>query len=152
MGSEMCIRDRAIVPKVEGKDPYNDDAATLFLFEYVDGFRGAQLMLTSISRTAVALKIKGKPQPLATSFEERTEPHYPHFAYLLKAIETMLHTGRPSYPVEHVLLTSGILDRALTSRAQGGKKLDTPELMIRYSPVEYPHAPHPDLLAPPPGV
>jgi hypothetical protein len=142
----------AIVPKVEGKDPYNDDAATLFLFEYVDGFRGAQLMLTSISRTAVALKIKGKPQPLATSFEERTEPHYPHFAYLLKAIETMMHTGRPSYPVEHVLLTSGILDRALTSRAQGGKKLDTPELMIRYSPVDYPHAPHPNLLAPPPGA
>jgi hypothetical protein len=120
-------------PRLRAKILTKDDEATLFLFEYVDGFRGAQLMLTSISRTAVALKIKGKPQPLATSFEERTEPHYPHFAYLLKAIERMMHTGRPSYPVEHVLLTSGILDRALESRAQGGRKLDTPELMIRYS-------------------
>jgi hypothetical protein len=139
----------AVVPQVEGKDPRKDESATLFLFDYVDGFRGAQLMLTSISRTAVALKIKGQAQPLATSFEERTEPYYPHFAYLLKAIERMIHTGRPSYPVEHVLLTSGILDRALVSRAQGGKKLDTPELMIRYTPVDYPHAPQPDLLAPP---
>ena len=141
----------AAVPKVEGKDPRQDEQASLFLFDYVDGFRGAQLMLTTVSRTAVALKLKGQAQPLATSFEERTEPHYPHFAYLLKAIETMFHTGRPTFPVEHVLLTSGILDRALTSRAQGGNRLDTPELMIGYRPVDYPHAPQPNLLSAPPA-
>ena len=141
----------AVVPKIEGADPRKDEDAALFLFEYADGFRGAQFMLQSVSRTAVALKLKGQPRPLATSFEERTEPHYPHFAYLLKAIETMMHTGRPAYPVERVLLTSGILDRALTSRARRGKKLDTPELQISYKPVDYPHAPRPDLLAPPPA-
>ncbi len=135
----------AIVPKTAHADVYRDDGATLFLFEYCDGLQGAVLMLPSISRSAVGLRIRGKETVLATSFEERSDPHYPHFAYLLKAIETMVHTGRPTYPVERTLLSGGILDRVLRSRARGGPQIWTPELAIAYQPVAYPHAPNPDL-------
>lgn len=139
-----------IIPKSK-KNLREDDKAVLFQFEYIDGFRGTQFMLPSARLTGVAVKLR-RQKPLATGFEERPEPRYPHFAYLLKAIETMLHTGKPTYPVARTLLTGGILDRALHSKFENGRRLETPELAIAYAPVAYPHAPHPDLLAVPPAA
>ena len=60
-----------IVPK-EGKKRMREDTdAALFLFEYVDGFRGTQFMLPTDRRTAVALRLQGERAPIATGFEER---------------------------------------------------------------------------------
>ena len=89
-----------------------------------------------------AARIKGQSKIVATHIVEKLRP-YPHFIYLLKAIETLIHTGRSPYPVERTLLTTGLHDRLLTSRHLQHRRIATPYLGVKYQPVDYPHAPRP---------
>jgi hypothetical protein len=45
-----------------------------------------------------------------------------------------VETGRPPFPIERTLLTTGILDAVMTSHALGGQRVETPHLAIAYAP------------------
>jgi hypothetical protein len=47
-------------------------------------------------------------------------------------IEEMFRTGQAPYPVERTLLVSGVLEACLTSRLQDHRRLETPQLSVRY--------------------
>ena len=58
----------------------------------------------------------------------------PHFDGLAHNIEEMFLSGRPPYPVERTVLTTGTLAHLFDS-VRTGKRVETPELDIRYRAV-----------------
>jgi hypothetical protein len=115
--------------------------AVFYLIEYRDGLRVAVAMRTARGREVTfAGRLKGENAPRATWFQTQDGKPFLHFANLVRAIEHTVRTGRPAYPVERTLLTTGMLDALLHSYAGGGKRIDTPHLAIRYQPADWPFA------------
>lgn len=108
----------------------------IFLVEYRDGLRAAALMLSGyVEDMAYAARINH--EILATEFYLAPGPPHAHFSYLSLNIEEMFVSGRPTYPVERTLLTTGVLEAALDSRFRGHIRLETPHLDVVYKPVEH---------------
>lgn len=105
----------------------------LFVIDYRDGLRANMLTLNgAVGEWAVAWNYADRDQVDSTLFWTQEARPFMHFTYLVKGIEEMMHTGRPAWPVERTLLTSGALDALLISKQQAGKRLETPHLEIRY--------------------
>ena len=124
------VKDGKIEDRLRSDTPF-------YLVDYRDGLKAAVAMANGlVGHFGFAAKLRNRKKPVATWFKlQDGKPHY-HFEYLLRAIEPMIHTGRPTYPVERTLLTSGILDAAMHSLADQGKRLPTTELDIRYTAVD----------------
>ncbi|HUY34499.1 MAG TPA: hypothetical protein VMV69_17270 [Pirellulales bacterium] len=132
-----------VPPYGQGKpeELMNADAA-FYLIKYRDGLKATLAMANGVTDQFVfSAAVKGASEPLVIWFRTQDVEPFGHFAYLLRAIDDMVHSGRPSYPVERTLLTTGVLDAALHSLAAGHKPLPTPQLDVRYAPVDWPFAP-----------
>ena len=115
--------------------------SAVYLLEHQDGLKSAVMMANGLAdQFTTALKIKGQAEPAGTWFRLQEEPPFGHFACLLRAIDKTFQTGQVAYPIERTLLTTGILDRVMQSLAQDGKRIETPELAIEYSPTNWPFA------------
>ncbi len=128
------------VAKGNWENILKEDSAFYFL-EHQDGLKSTVAMINRLGRYyAVAIKLRGQKTPLATWFKLELNPPFGHFAYLLKAIEHMIHTKQVAYPVERTLLTTGILDAVMHSLSARGKRLETPQLKIDYKNGNWPFA------------
>ncbi|MDA1052073.1 MAG: hypothetical protein O3C40_16530 [Planctomycetota bacterium] len=140
---ELLQAALALMPDVRPGDPQTllKDRAAFYQIEYRDGLRATVAMANGLAgQFGFAAKLRGREKPVATWFKLQEEAPFGHFAYLVRAIESMIHTGTPAYPVERTLLTTGVLDRVMHSLAEGGKRFETPELAIRYQPADWPFA------------
>jgi len=126
-------------PKVKpGRPEDNCPHPVLFLLEYREGFRAASYMLDGhASDFLFAGQLEGRPQPAATHFGFTKDGRLlAHFDGLVYCIEKMFVTGKPLYPVERTLLTTGALSFLFESRRQR-RRIDTPELKIIYHPPRH---------------
>jgi hypothetical protein len=117
--------------------------AGVWLIEYRDGFRAAVAMLNGWlyegdgGAFIFAGKIKDKPAPVACHFYLQYPDPFAHFGEQVRAFETMLRTNHAPYPVERTLLTTGILDAVMTSKAEMQRKVETKWLAIEYKASDH---------------
>ncbi len=106
--------------------------------KYRDGFKATALKVgNSGTRWNFACRIKGKNEPVATSFYVGPWQNRNLFKALSHAIQEHFRQGRAPYPVERTLLVSGVLDAEMDSRQQGNKPIETPQLAIKYAPRDF---------------
>ena len=117
--------------------------AGLFEIEYRDGLRAFVVIANGWAkdggggRFVFATQIKGEAKPTACRFHLQGVDPFGHFAELTRAIDSMIRTGHAPYPVERTLLTTGMLDAAMTSRFMSGARQETPYLDVKYQPTEW---------------
>jgi hypothetical protein len=112
----------------------------MYRIEYADGLKCTLLMLSGlVIDFTVAVRVKNQQAPLSTQMylpglhPGQTLPNF--FSALAHQIESLFLTGKPPYPIERTLLTTGILAAAIDSLTQGQKRLDTPHLrQVAYQP------------------
>ncbi|VTR97166.1 hypothetical protein [Tuwongella immobilis] len=112
-----------------------EEGPLAFCIEYRDGLKATLLFANGhVDDTTFAGRVKGQKTIPSTHFFLPPPPGAAFLEALTSHVETFILTGKPPYPVERTLLTGGILDWALESRVQGGKKLETTDLDVQYDP------------------
>jgi hypothetical protein len=103
-----------------------------YMYEYIDGTEATMLLLNGlVGDFTFAARIKGEKEPLSTLFYLPPNPNVTYSAALMAKAEESFVTGKPPYPIERTLLTTGLVEAGVRSLGEG-KKLETPHLAIKY--------------------
>jgi hypothetical protein len=105
-----------------------------YRYEYADGTRATMLLMNGlVGDFTFAARIKGESEPLSTLFYLPPNPNVTYSAVLMSKAEELFVTGKPPYPIERTLLTTGLVEAGVRSLGEGQRRLETPHLAIRYT-------------------
>jgi hypothetical protein len=149
MEAALC-RSHTLTPAREGfNNPYPsvDDMQRLvknpvaYRYEHLDGLKCTILLMNGLVQDfTFAAQIDGRPKPLSTQMYLPMPPARTSlanfFSPLVWGMEQMFLTGKPTYPVERTLLTTGLTAAGVESLYRGETRYDTPHLAIRYQPTK----------------
>lgn len=116
------------IEDVKKKEPH----PVLFLIRYRDGLRVEMFGLNySVLHWTAAWRYADRTKDSTLFWLHEATP-FATFTAQMKGIEQMYLTGKPTWPAERTLLSSGVLDAGLISLKEGSRKIRTPYLKIRY--------------------
>jgi hypothetical protein len=129
---ELLLQALRVYPDIPAIHPREiDPEPALFRIEYADGTMGYILQLKRLSEYWGFAFRTASGAVTAALHDSDLERPFAHFERLTQMIETFVMTGRPPFPMERTLLTTGMICVAMDSFYYG-KKLVTPELGIAY--------------------
>lgn len=102
----------------------------LFRMQYTDGLRASMFTLNgAVGEWSAAWRYAERDRSDSTLFYTQEARPFMHFTYLLEGVEQMMLSGKPAWPVERTLMTSGALDALLISKQKGGAWVETRHLL-----------------------
>ena len=126
-----------IFPRIEEMPALLKELPVAYRYEYADGMKATMLLLEGLIHDfTFAARLKGRREPLSTRLHIDGRNPRNFFGPQVNAMERMFLTGKPTYPIERTLLTTGLTAAGVESLWLGQKRIETPHLAIRYEPTE----------------
>jgi hypothetical protein len=106
-------------------------------YQHADGLRSTMLLMNGLVEDATfAARLDGRREIFSVGTYSPAPPHNSTLANffnpLVNHMEKMYLTGKPSYPVERTLLTTGLTSAGVESLYRGQTRYQTPHLAVRY--------------------
>jgi hypothetical protein len=117
------------------------DEPVAYHYEHEDGLKCTMLLMSGLVRDFnFAARFEGRNGPFSTQMylpmpDGRTTLAN-FFSPLVNNMEQMFLTGKPAYPVERTLLTTGLTAAGVESLYRNQARVHTPHLAIRYQPTK----------------
>ena len=149
MKAALC-RSHTLTPSREGFNdvfPALDDMRRLvpdpvaYHYEHADGVKCTMLLMSGLVKDFnFAASIEGRSEPFSTQMylpmpDGRTTLAN-FFSPLVHGMELMFLSGKPTYPLERTLLTTGLTAAGVESLYRKQARYETPHLAIHYQPTK----------------